>query len=122
MFIFQRCNYFMSISKARSFNDFNYLLLHITSKSNQSHMVYKIGVLKNFIKFIGKQLFWIVFLGLRNATLPKERIQHRCFPANIMKFFKNTFFTEKSQGECFCIFFKIVSNRSILIFFGVFLI
>ena len=67
MLILQRCNYFTSISIARSFNDFNYWLLHIISRSSQSHMFYKIGFLKNFVQFIRKHLCWTVFFNKLHA-------------------------------------------------------
>ena len=109
MLIFQRCSYFKSISIGRSFNDFNYsLLLCIISRSSQSHMVYKIGILKNFIKSRGKHLCWSVFFfqrtaGLRKVTLSKERPWHRCFPVNIniqyYEIFLGTPFLQKNLRE-----------------------
>ena len=48
-------------------------------------MFLKIGVLKNFSIFAGKHLCWSLFLI-------KKRLQHRCFPANIAKFLRTSFF------------------------------
>ena len=47
----------------------------------------KKGALKNFIKFIEKQL-------CRPATLLKKRLWHRCFPVNFVKFLRTLFFIE----------------------------
>ena len=48
-------------------------------RSSRSQMFFKIGVLKIFVIFTGKRLCWSLFL---------KRLQHRCFPVNIVKFFK----------------------------------
>ena len=52
----------------------------------------KLGILKNFAKFLGWQLCQIFFKNkvvvLRSATLLKKRLWHRCFPVNIGKFRK----------------------------------
>ena len=58
------------------------------------------AVLKNFAKFTGKHLcqslFFYKVAGLRNATLLKKRLWHRCLTVNFAKFLRtpNTFFTE----------------------------
>ena len=54
------------------------------------------GVLRNFVKFIGKRM-WLSALfnkvaGLRSATFLKMRLWHRCFPANFSKFLRRSFF------------------------------
>ena len=43
----------------------------------------KKGVLRNFAKFIGKRL--------RQVTLLKKRLWHKCFPVNFMKFLRTPF-------------------------------
>ena len=52
-----------------------------------------------------KNLCWSLFLnkvaGLRPGSLLKKRLQHRCFPLNLVKFFNNSFFKNISAG-CFC--------------------
>ena len=109
MLILQRCNYFTSISIARSFNDFNYSLWRIISRSSQSHMVYIIGVPKNLVQFIGKHLCWSVFFNKLQAWGMQLYQKRDCITGVFLwilwNFFRNTFFTEKSQGDCFCIFF-----------------
>ena len=55
-------------------------------------MIYKKAVLKNFAMFTGKHLCWNLFLS-KVASL-KKRLQHSCFPVNISKNFKNTYFEE----------------------------
>ena len=59
-------------------------------KSTHSQMFFRIGVLKNFAKFKGKQLSRSLFLiklqASRLATLLKKELQLRCFPLNTAKF------------------------------------
>ena len=119
MSILQRCNYFTSISIARSFNDFNYSLLRIISRSSQSHMVYIIGVPKNLVQFIGKHLCWSVFFNKLQAW-GKQLYQKRDFGTGVFlwilwNFFRNTFFTEVFKTTCLlwvrgknCFFFPSV--------------
>ena len=67
-------------------------------------MFIKIGVLKNFAIFTGKHLCWSVFFywSLRPAIVLKKRLQHKCFPVNIAKFFKTAFFSKNTSSGCFC--------------------
>ena len=71
--------------------------------SSYSQMFLKIGVLKNFANFTGKQLrynFYLIKLkALSPATLLK-RLQHRCFPVNFLKFLRTPFSTVH-LGSCF---------------------
>ena len=66
-------------------------------RSSRSQMFFKIGVLKNFTKFTGKELCWSLFLinlqALRLGALLKKRLQHR-FSLNITKFLRTAFFKE----------------------------
>ena len=68
------------------------------SRSSCSQMLFKIGVLKNFTLFTGKLLCWSLslmkLLGWRPCNFIKERLQHRYFPVNNVKFFRTHFFTE----------------------------
>ena len=63
-------------------------------------MFFKIGVLKKFTHFTGKQLCWSLFFnkvaGPRSATLLKNRHQHRCFPVKFVKFLRTLFSTDGS--------------------------
>ena len=65
-----------------------------------SHRMYSVrkGVLRNFAKLTGKdlfqRLFFIKFGGPRPATLFKKRPWHRCFPVNFAKFLWVPFFTK----------------------------
>ena len=45
----------------------------------------KKAVLKNFVVFTGK---------FQACNFTEKRLQHRCFPLNIAKIFKNTYFEE----------------------------
>ena len=58
------------------------------------------GVLRNFAKFIGKQLWQSFFFnkvaGLRPATLLKKRLWHSCFPVKFAKFLRTPFLQNAS--------------------------
>ena len=73
----------------------------ILFKCSRSQMFYKIGILKNFVKFTGRHLSRSLIFNkaasLRNATLLKKRLQHRCFPVNFAKLLKTPLFTEHLQ-------------------------
>ena len=64
----------------------------------------KKGVLENLTKFTGKTFVGVSFLiKLQASDLNlyfKKRVQCRCFPLNLVKFFKNSFFKSRSAG-CF---------------------
>ena len=64
-------------------------------------MFLKVGVLKNFANFTGKQLLWNFFLMKLRTTAegvtkgnvaqqlyPKKRFQHRCFPMKFVRFLR----------------------------------
>ena len=55
----------------------------------------KKDVLKNFTRFTGKHFCWSLFFnkvaGLRLESLFKKRLEHGCFPLNLVKFFNNSF-------------------------------
>ena len=57
-------------------------------RSIRSQMFFKMGLLNDFAKFIGKHLCQ------RPATLFKKRLCHRYFPVNFAKFLRTSFFTE----------------------------
>ena len=60
-------------------------------------MFFKIDVLKNFTILAGKHLCQSLFnkvLGLQSCDFVKKRLQHRCFPVNIMEFLRTSFFIE----------------------------
>ena len=64
----------------------------------------KKGVIRNFVKLIGKHLSQSLFFnkiaGL--ATLSKKRLWYRCFPVNFVKFL-STPFLQNTSGGCFCV-------------------
>ena len=60
-------------------------------RSSRSQMLFEIDLFKNFTTFTGKHLCWSLFL-IKLQVLLKKRLQHRCFPVNIPKFLKNSFF------------------------------
>ena len=58
-------------------------LLPITPRGSRSQMFFKIGVLKNFANFTGKNLCWSLFLIKGHL--------HRCFSVKFLKFLRTTF-------------------------------
>ena len=56
-------------------------------------MFFKIGVLKNFIRFTGKHLCWSLFLIKLQAFRP-AKLQHCCFPFKLVNFLKTLSFAE----------------------------
>ena len=79
-----------------SFSNFDKLKPY---RSSSLEVFCKKGVLRNFIKFTGKQLCQSLFFnkiaGLSPATLLKKRLWHRCFPVNVVKFLGALFFVER---------------------------
>ena len=59
------------------------------SRSSHQRCSIKIGALKNIAKFTRKHLCQSLFFskvtGLRDTTLSKKRLWHRCFPVNFVK-------------------------------------
>ena len=73
----------------------NIILMLISQKittqvrNSRSQMYFKIGALRNFVIFKGKQLCWSVLNkipGLKACNFIKRRLQHRCFLMDIAKF------------------------------------
>ena len=71
------------------------------SRSSQRRFSGKKGVLRNFSKFTGKHLRQSLSFnkvaGLRPATLLKQRLRHRCFPMNFVKFLRTPFLQNTSE-------------------------
>ena len=58
-------------------------------------MFLKVGVLKNFFDIHRKTPVLeslLISAGLETCNFIKKRLQHKCFPVNIAKIFKNSFF------------------------------
>ena len=70
----------------------------IKNRSSRPEMSCKKGVLKSFAKFTGKHLYQSLFfnkvVGLRFATLLKNRFWRRCFLVNFSKFLRTPFLIE----------------------------
>ena len=69
-------------------------LISLFRNSHRTCFVKK-GALKNFANFHRKHLCWIfllIKLQAQACNFNKKRLQHRCFPVNISKFFKNSLF------------------------------
>ena len=71
------------------------------SPEEATGVLQKKSVLKNFTKFTGKHLCWILFFnkvaGLRPAAVVKKTLQHRCFPENFVKFSRTPFLQNASR-------------------------
>ena len=89
----------------KSFADAKASLVFIKNRcwGSSSQMFFKIGALKNFAIFTGKYLCWSLFLTKLQGF--------RCFPVNIAKIFKSSFFIEHLrclllQMFCFTLYFQ----------------
>ena len=75
----------------------------------------KKGVLKNFAKVTGKQLWQSLFFNkvtdLRPGNLLKTRLWYRCFPLNFAKFLGARFLTEQLWWLLLCFLFSIVKSE-----------
>ena len=81
-----------------------------TLRSNRPGVFCKKGILRNFTKFIGKNLCLNLFFNkvasLRPVTLLKRRLRHCCFPVNFAKFLRTPFIIiHQSQSLFFNNFF-----------------
>ena len=78
----------------------------ITKRKSRWEVFCKKGAFENFV---GKHLCWSLFFnkvaGLRPEYIKnmlKKRLQHRCFPLNLVKFLKNSFFKEHLSWLLLC--------------------
>ena len=57
----------------------------------------------------------VAFLTAFNliSTLSQKRLQHRCFPVNIAKFYEQLFL-QNTSGDCFCQFDEVASSTGLL--------
>ena len=92
----------------------------VLSKISRLQMFFKIGVLKNFAIFTGKNLCWGLFLIKLQVWGPealfKKRIQHSCSPVNIANF-NNTFFyrtTPVAASVYLVVYFEIPRNTLLI--------
>ena len=86
------------------FEDFSILT---TNRGSHRRCSVKRGVLKNFLKVV----------GLRPATLLKQRLQHGCFPVNVAKCLRTPFYGT-TLSNCFYTSnndFKVTFMESLLI-------
>ena len=71
------------------------------NRSSYRRCCVKRGVFRNFAKFTGKHLCQSLFFnkvaGLRSANLLKQRLWHRCFPANFAKCLRKSFLQNTSR-------------------------
>ena len=82
-------------------------------RSSRSQMFFKIGVSYEFHNIHRKthvlQSRWIKVADLTDCNFIKKRLQHKCFPANIAKFPRKTFFTEHLRW--LLLYFRHYSTR-----------
>ena len=77
-------------------------------RDSRLQMFFKIGVLKHFTIFTGKQSCRPEGLLHRH-----EKLLHRCFPVNIVKFLRAPFFTEHLR---WLHFYGLIVSRSVIYF------
>ena len=66
-------------------------------------MFFKIVVLKNFVIFTRKDLYWRLFLlNKEGLQIYKKEIPTQVFPVDIVKFLRTSFFIEH-PGGCFSV-------------------
>ena len=82
-------------------------------RCSRPEIVYKTGVLKNFVKFTEKHLRRSLgfnkVAGLQAGAISRKRLRHRCFPVNFAKFFRTPILQNKS--ELLLLRFEEVSKR-----------
>ena len=86
-----------------------YVVLHPATRSSRSQMFFKMSVLKNFAKFIGKTC-----TGLRPITLLKKRSWHRCFPLNFAKFLRAPLFRTPPVAASVHLYRIWIKSRALL--------
>ena len=74
-----------------------------TSRRSYQMCSIKKTILKNFLIFTGKHLRWSLF--------NKKRLQHRCFPVNIKKFFRTAFLKNICERLLLNSFLKVNEPR-----------
>ena len=73
---------------------FHLLQRKISLQKQLPEVFWKIGVFRNFAKFAGKRLCQSLFFNKVAGYSPwKERLWHRCFHANFVKFLSTLFYT-----------------------------
>ena len=78
----------------------------------------------NFAKFTGKHLCQSLFFNkvadLRLATLLKNRLWHRCFPVNFVKFVKHLFY-RTPLGNCLSQYKNLLKQAWLPLTFSIYL-
>ena len=82
----------------------------------------KKGVLRNSAKFTEKHLCQSLFCNkvaaLKQATLLKKRLWHRCFPVDFAKFLRTPFLTEQLRWLLLYVILKILNVAEFLMSLG----
>ena len=85
-------------------------------RSSHPKVFCKRGFLRNFAKSTGKYLYQSLFFnkvaGYRPATLLKERLWHRSFLVNFVKFFRILFLPDTS-GQLFLDMSKLYNYMAV---------
>ena len=76
-----------------------------TSFITSTHMIFEIGVLKNFAIFTGNTSVYVVVFSCISI---KKRLQHKCFLVNIAKFLRAAFLKNTSCGVSFLLLFNSI--------------
>ena len=71
-------------------------------KTSRTEVFCKKGALNHLVKFTEQSLlrgsFSIKVVSLQSATLLKRRLQHRCFPVNVVKYLRTPILIKNSGG------------------------
>ena len=102
-------NYLNLIRKAMQKQLHTSVLYNRCLRCSRFQMFFLIGVLKNFVIFKGKYLFWSLFLIKLTPKAPK-RLQYSSFLVNIAKILRTPFLWNTSSG-CTCCFKKFVDSQ-----------
>ena len=93
-------------------NFIQFSMQHITTiRSSRSQMFFEIGVLKVWNIHRKTPVLESLFskiASLEACNFIKKRLQHRCFPMNIAKFFRNFFFPKHHRW--LLLYFKFIRN------------
>ena len=76
---------------------------------------YKKNVLKNFVKFTGKHMYWDLFFDkVACCSIIEKRLQHNCFTVKFEKFLRNLMYGTLANG-CFWLHsFKFYISKAVL--------
>ena len=83
-------------------------------KTSRTEVFCKKGALNHLVKFTEQSLlrgyFSIKVVSLQSATLLKRRLQHKCFPVNVVKYLRTPILIKKTPEDC-CVTCPLVGSH-----------